>query len=157
MNIAPHAPNAATEPDAENKTSMKQLINGKEYPVIKGDVIKKGFDRESDFERCVTYLHGIYQLPGCTRYTGDRITSCTCLQILPIENNAMLGAVQFMVYFRGMHFNEKKDLYINIQKHASIFYRETISTINGEGHGRCYVLPTSVCATKNNDLPTEDI
>ena len=84
------------------------------------------------------------------------ITSCTCFKILTIENNSMLVAAQFMVYFRGMHFNVKKDLYINFQKHASIFCKAMPSTINCGGHGRCYVLPTRMCANKNNDLPIKD-
>ena len=60
MNTAPHAPNTVTSPDTENKTSVRQLLDGQEYPVSKGDIIKKGFDREVSVERCVTYLHGIY-------------------------------------------------------------------------------------------------
>ena len=31
-----------------------------------------------------------------------------------------------------------------------------LSKINGGGHGRCYILPTSVRDTKNNYLPMED-
>ena len=31
-----------------------------------------------------------------------------------------------------------------------------LSKINGGGHEQCYVLPTIVCATTNNDLPMED-
>ena len=69
----------------------------------------------------------------------------------------MLGAAQFMVHFQEMHFNAKKALYINIKKHASIFHEEMLSTINGGGHGRCYVLPTSICATTNYYFPIEDI
>ena len=85
---------------------------------------KKGFGRKAADEQYVAYLHGISQLPGCPRYTGDIITLYTCLQIIPIENSTMLGAVQFMVDFRGMHFNAKKALYINFQKYASIFVRQ---------------------------------
>ena len=70
---------------------MKQLLYGQEYPVEKGDLIKEGFDREAAVEKFAAYLHGISQLPGCPRYTSDRITLCTCLQILYIDNNAMLG------------------------------------------------------------------
>ena len=64
----------------------------------------------------------------------------------------MLGASQLTVDFRGMNFNTKKALCINFQKHASIFCEAKMSTINRGGHGRCYFLPTSVCATKNNDF-----
>ena len=62
-----------------------------------------------------------------------------------------------MIYFRGIHFNTKKDLYINFQNHASIFCKEILIKINGGGHGKCYVLPTRVCDTANNYLPIEDI
>ena len=31
-----------------------------------------------------------------------------------------------------------------------------LRTIHGRGHPRCYVIPISVCATKNYDLPIED-
>ena len=92
--------------------SVRQLIDGQEYPVAKGDIIKKGFHWEAAVEWCVTYLHGLSQLPGCPRYNGDRITSCTCLQLLHIDKNEMLGAEQFMFDFQGMHFNSKKALYI---------------------------------------------
>ena len=45
----PHAPNYATAPDAEffnveNKMSARQLLDGQEYPVAKGDIIKNCFD-----------------------------------------------------------------------------------------------------------------
>ena len=59
MNTAPHAPNVATDPDAENKTSVIQQLCGQEYPVAKGDIIKKGFDWKSAVERRVAYLHGL--------------------------------------------------------------------------------------------------
>ena len=67
----------------------------------------------------------------------------------------MLGAAQFIVDFWGMHFNTKKALCINFQKHASIFCKEMLSIINGWGHGWCYVLPTSRCDNKNIDFPME--
>ena len=47
MNTAPHVPNASKYLDAENKTSMRQLIHGQEYPVSKGDIIGKGFDHKA--------------------------------------------------------------------------------------------------------------
>ena len=47
INTAPHSPNATTAPDAKNKTSVRQLLDGQEYPVAKGDIIKKGFYREA--------------------------------------------------------------------------------------------------------------
>ena len=62
-----------------------------------------------------------------------------------------------MVYFQGMHFNAKKDVYINFQEHALIFCKVILSIINGGGHGQFYVLPTSMCATTNDDFPMEDI
>ena len=79
INTAPHAPNNATAPDSdvntvENNTPVIQLLDGQEYPVSKGDIINKGFDYEAAVERWVAYLHGLSQLPGCTRYTGDIIT-----------------------------------------------------------------------------------
>ena len=131
---------------------MRQLLDGKEYPVAKGDILKKGFGRKADVELCVSYLHGLSQLTGCPRYTSDRIISYTCLQLFPIDNNAMLGSSQFMVDFQGMRFNTKKYLYIDFWDHTSGFCKKMLSTINGGGRGRCYVLPKSVCATKNNDL-----
>ena len=67
-----------------------------------------GFDRKTDVEQCMAYLHGLSQLTGCPRYTGDIIILCNCLQILPIENNAMLGAAKLMVDFGGIHFNAKE-------------------------------------------------
>ena len=97
INTAPHAPNAATNTDAasataENKMSVRQLLDGQEYPVAKGGIIKKGFDRKADVERCMAYLHVISQLPGCHGYTGYIITSCTWLQLLHSDYNAILGA-----------------------------------------------------------------
>ena len=123
----PHAPNAANDPDAaaataENKMSAIQLRDGQEYPVARGDIIKKGFDCKSAVEQYVAYLHGLSQIPGCPRYTGDRIKSCTWLQLLPIDNNEMLESEQFMVYFWWMHLKAKKAFYINFQKHASIVF-----------------------------------
>ena len=69
----------------------------------------------------------------------------------------MLGSAQFMVDFRGMHFNAKKDLYINFHKHALTFCKEILRTINYGGHYQCYVLTTSVCADTNNYSPIYDI
>ena len=77
MDNANHAPNNATALDADNKTPVRQLLDGREYPVAKGDIIKKVFDCEVAVERYVDYLNGLSQLPGCTSYTCDRITSCT--------------------------------------------------------------------------------
>ena len=37
------------------------------------------------------------------------------------------------------------------------FLKEMLSTISGEGHGRCCFLPTSVCATTNIVFPIEEI
>ena len=105
----------------------------------------------------MTYLHDLYQIPRCTRYTGDRITSCTCLQLILIENNTILGSAQFMFDFQGMHFNAKKYLYINFQKHASTFHKAMLSTLNGVWHVQSYVLPKIVCVTTNNDFPIEYI
>ena len=104
INTSPHASNSTTAPDAdtttaENSTSVRQLLDGQEYPVAKGDIIKKSFNHKSAVEQCMAYLHGLYQLLVFHIYTGDRITSFTCLKILPIDNNAMLGAAQFMVVF----------------------------------------------------------
>ena len=74
INTPPHSPKSATDPDAdattaEDKTSVRQLIDGKEYPVAKVDIIKKGFDCKAAVELCVAYLHGLSQLLGCPRYT----------------------------------------------------------------------------------------
>ena len=68
----------------------------------------------------------------------------------------MLGEAQLMVDFRGMHCNARKPLYINFQKHASIFCKAMISTINDGAQGQCCVFPTSVFDTTNNDFPIED-
>ena len=156
MNTAPPRTQQCHLPRHWNKTSVRQLLDGQEYPVAKVDIIKKGFGRESSVERCVAYLHGICQLPGCPRYTCDIITLCTWLKLLPIEKNAMLVAAKFIVDFRGMHFKSKKALHIIFQKHASIFRKSIPSTINGGGHGWYYVLPTSMCANTNNYFPMED-
>ena len=56
IKTAPHIPNAATVPyaaavTAENKTSVRQLIYGQEYPVAKDDNIKNGFDSKSAVEQ----------------------------------------------------------------------------------------------------------
>ena len=140
MNTSHHSPNADTCPDMENKTSVRQLLDGQEYPVTKGDIIKKGFDCKSAVERCLAFLHGIFQLNGCPRYTGEKITLWTRIQLLPIDNNAMLAAAQFMVDFEGMHFNAKKDLQINFQKQASLFCKAVLRKIHGGGPNQCYVL-----------------
>ena len=76
---------------------MRQLLDVQEYPVTKVNIIMKGFYCEADVEKCVAYLHGLYQLPGYTRYTSYTITLCTCLQILLIDNNTMLAATKFIV------------------------------------------------------------
>ena len=75
-------------------------------------LLRRGLIRKDDVERYVAYIHGLSQLPGYPRYNSDIITLFNCLQILPIENNAMLGASQLLVNFQGMHFNAKKALYI---------------------------------------------
>ena len=97
INTDPHVTNATTVPDAaaataENKMSVRQLLDGQEYPVAKGDIIKKGFDHEYVVEICVAYLHGLSQLPFCPRYTGYIIALCTYLKFLSIDNNSMLKA-----------------------------------------------------------------
>ena len=112
MNNNPHTTNAATSPEAENNTPVRQLLDGQEYPFATGDIIKKGFDREATVEQWVAYTHSFSELHGYPWYNGDIIKLYTCLQILPIDNNAMLVAAKFMVDFRGMHFNEKRVLYI---------------------------------------------
>ena len=66
-NASPHSPNATTAPDAaativENKMSVRQLLDGQEYPVAKGGIIMKVFGREAAVEWCVAYLHGLSQL-----------------------------------------------------------------------------------------------
>ena len=104
----------------------------------------------------MAYLHVLSQLPGCPKYTGDRITSCTLLQILPIDNNDILEAAQFVVDFWQVHFNANKSLYINFQKHASIFRKAMLSKIDGGGHVQWYVLPTGVCSTTNNYLSMDN-
>ena len=104
----------------------------------------------------MAYLHGIFQLPGCPRYNGGKITSCTCFKIIHINNNAMLRAPRWMVDFQGMHFNVRKSLYIHFQNHHSIFRKVMISTIDCGGEGWFSVLLTSICATTNNFLPIED-
>ena len=40
INTSPHAPNSSTSPDAENNTSVRQLLYSQEYTVAKGDIIK---------------------------------------------------------------------------------------------------------------------
>ena len=55
-------------------------------------IINKVFDRKATVEKFVAYLHGLYQIPGCPRYNGEKITFCNLLQLLPIDNNAMLVA-----------------------------------------------------------------
>ena len=119
---------------AENKTSVRKLLDGQEYNVAKGGIIKKGFGRKSAVEQCVAYLHSLSQLTVCPRYTGDLITSCTWLQLILVDNNTMCGAAQFMVDFQGMHSSAKKAIYINFQNHASIFHKAMLSIINGGGH-----------------------
>ena len=59
MTTAHHAPSAANapDPDAGNNISVRQLLDGNEYPVAKGDIIKKRFDRKADVEQCAAYLH----------------------------------------------------------------------------------------------------
>ena len=53
MDTAPHAPNAATVPDAENEMFVRQLLDGQEYPVAKFGIIKKGFDIKAAVDKCV--------------------------------------------------------------------------------------------------------
>ena len=84
---------------------MRQLLDGQEYPAAKVYIIKKGFYREAAVEQCMAYLHGLYQLPSCPRYTSNIITSLPCLKILPVDNNTILGAAQFTVNFQMMHLN----------------------------------------------------
>ena len=71
---------------------MRQLLDHQEYPIAKGDIIKKGFYREAAVETCMAYLHGLSQLLVCRRYNSDIITLFTYLQLLPIDKNIMLGA-----------------------------------------------------------------
>ena len=98
MNTALHAPNSATAPDAENKTSVRKLLYGQEYPVAKVDIIKKGFDCKASVEKCVAYINEISQLPGCPRYTGDIIKLRTWLKMLSIDNNDILWQNTRIVY-----------------------------------------------------------
>ena len=75
INTTPHAPNAVIAPyyittTTENKTSMRKLLYGQEYPIPKGDIIKKVFDIKASVERCVAYIHVLYQLLVCPRYNG---------------------------------------------------------------------------------------
>ena len=104
----------------------------------------------------MAYLHLLSQIPGCPKYTGDRITSCTCLQLLTIDNNNMLRASQFMVDFQGINFNAKKALYIIIIIMLHFFCQTMPIAINGVGNFQCYILPTILCATTNDDLPMKD-
>ena len=58
INTPPYSTNASTSPDnkaanVENKRSARQWIDGQEYPVDKGDIIKKGFYHEAAVEQCV--------------------------------------------------------------------------------------------------------
>ena len=76
---------------------MRQLLDGQEYPVAKGDILKKGFGRKADVELCVSYLHGLSQLTGYPSNTSDMIILCTFLQFIPIYNNYMLVTAQLMV------------------------------------------------------------
>ena len=74
----PHSPNAATASDSyinteEKNTSLRQLLDGQEYPVAKVDIIKKIFYYKSTADQCVTYIHGLYQIPVCPRFTSDII------------------------------------------------------------------------------------
>ena len=58
INTTLHTSNAATAPDtasatAENKTSVRRLLDGLEYPVAKGGIITKVFGHKSDADICV--------------------------------------------------------------------------------------------------------
>ena len=53
INNTTQAPNASTYPEAENKAFVSQLRYGQEYPVAKGDMIKKRFYCYAAVERCV--------------------------------------------------------------------------------------------------------
>ena len=110
MDTNTQAPNYATFLGMENKNSLRQLIDNQEYTVTKCDIIQEGFDHEAGVEICMAYLNDLYQHPGCPRYNSDRTTLCTCLKTLPIENNDMLVAAQFMLDFRGMQLYTKKAL-----------------------------------------------
>ena len=71
---------------------------------------------------------------------------------------SMLGWEQFNIWCSSEGCtSKKKALYINFQNYVSIFCKAMIGKINDGGHGRYYVLPTSICSTTNNDLPMEDI
>ena len=131
MNTTPHAPNSVNALEAPNKTSVRQLLDGQGYPVVKFEIIKKGFYCEAAVERCMSYLHVLSQLPGYPRYNSDRVISCNCLKLLHIDNNDILGVAQFMVDFRGMQFNSKKALYINFQNYASIFSSSSFFFVSG--------------------------
>ena len=68
----PHRPNDVTAPDAaaataENKTSVRQLLDIQEYTVSKFGIIKKGCRRKEYVDQCVSYLHGISQILVCPR------------------------------------------------------------------------------------------
>ena len=76
MQTNTHVQNAATDSYAENNTSVRQVIDSQEYPVAKGDIIKKGFYLKAAVEKCVAYLHGLSQFPGCNSYKGDIIILC---------------------------------------------------------------------------------
>ena len=104
INTSPHVPKAITASDAvdataENKTFVRQLLDFQEYHVVNGDIIKKGFYCEASVKRFVAYIYFRSQLTVFNIYTSDIITSCTCLKLLPIDNNATLGSAQFMVDF----------------------------------------------------------
>ena len=43
MNTGPHAPNTVTAPDIDNKMSVRQLLDGQEYPVKKVILLRRGF------------------------------------------------------------------------------------------------------------------
>ena len=75
----------AASVNAKNKTSVRQLLDGKEYYVTKNDMIKRFVDHKYVIEKRTAYLHGIYQVLGCSRYTSDLIRLCTYLQLLPID------------------------------------------------------------------------
>ena len=118
MNTAPHAPNAATVPDAENMTSMRQLLDGQEYPVAKCDIIKKGFESKAAVEKCMAYLHGFYQLPGCPRHTGNIIKSCTCVKQRYVGISAIHGRLPRDT------LQQKEALYIHFISMLQIYIRE---------------------------------
>ena len=42
MDTTPHVTNAATALDAENNTSVRQLLDGQEYPVKKVILLRRG-------------------------------------------------------------------------------------------------------------------